>query len=93
MNISGSLSIINSFFHAIRIVTAFKSTNDNAFSVFFPFFQSYPAAYETLYHARPFTCATTGEVFDALPPPDAVILDVRTPYSPSYCQDIGLFLS
>jgi len=46
-----------------------------------PFFQSYPAAYETLYRGRPFTCATTGEVFDAIPPPVAVILDVRLLYS------------
>ena len=46
-----------------------------------PFFQSYPVAYETLYRGRPFTCATTGEVFDAIPPPVAVILDVRLLYS------------
>ena len=45
-----------------------------------PFFQSYPAAYKTLYRGRPITCATTGEVFDALPPPVAVILDVRISY-------------
>ncbi|KIM47391.1 glycosyltransferase family 1 protein [Hebeloma cylindrosporum] len=60
----------------IRIVTTFKSTDDNIVNVFIPFFQSYPVAYETLYHGKPFTCATTGEVFDALPPPVAVVLDL-----------------
>jgi len=40
-------------------------------------FQAYPTAYETLYHGKPFTCATTtGEVFAAVPPPVAVIIDV-----------------
>ncbi|KIM47390.1 glycosyltransferase family 1 protein [Hebeloma cylindrosporum] len=60
----------------IRVVTTFKSADDNIVNLFMPFFQSYPAAYETLYHGRPFTCATTGEVFDAVPPPVAVIMDV-----------------
>ncbi|KIM47087.1 glycosyltransferase family 1 protein [Hebeloma cylindrosporum] len=59
----------------IRIVTTFKSTDNNVFNLSTPFFQSYPGAYETLYHGRPFTCATTGKVFDAMPPPVAVILD------------------
>jgi hypothetical protein len=43
--------------------------------------QTYPAAYETLYQGKPLTCATTGEVFDAVPPPIAVIIDVRISYS------------
>jgi hypothetical protein len=70
-------------------VTTFKSNDNNLVNLFMPFFQSYPAAYETLYHGKPFTCATTGEVFDAVPPPVAVILDVRIPYS----DLIGLFIS
>jgi hypothetical protein len=45
--------------------------------MFKAYIQSYPAAYETLRDGKPFTCVTTGEVFDAVPPPVAVILDVR----------------
>ena len=71
----------------------FKATDENArgpFIPFFqsPFFQSYPVAYETLYHSRPLTCATTGEVFDVIPPPTAVILDVCI----SARAKIGLFI-
>ena len=36
----------------------------------------YPAAYKTLYEAKPITCSATGTTFDAVPPPCAVILDV-----------------
>ena len=64
-----------SFFHTIRIVTTFKST-DNKFNVPITAAQTYSAAYETLYQGRPLICATTGEVFDAVPPPVAVIIDV-----------------
>ena len=72
MNTFCRLSFTISFFDAIRIVTTHKSTDG-----FHSFFQSYAAAYETLHHSRPLTCAVTGEVFDAIPPPNAVILDVR----------------
>ena len=68
---------MNPFF-TIRIVTTYKSTSSDLHHV--PWIDSYPAAYETLYHGKPFTCATTGEVFDAVPPPVAVFLDVRIPY-------------
>ena len=40
------------------------------------FVDAYPAAYRTLYEAKPITCYVTGTMFDALPPPCAVILDV-----------------
>ena len=37
---------------------------------------AYPAAYQTLYEAKPITCSVTGTTFDAVPAPCAVILDV-----------------
>ena len=37
---------------------------------------AYPAAYQTLYQAKPITCSVTGATFDAVPVPCAVILDV-----------------
>ena len=43
------------------------------------FADSYPAAYQTLYEAKPITCSVTGTTFDALPAPCAVILDVSMP--------------
>ncbi|KIM38978.1 glycosyltransferase family 1 protein [Hebeloma cylindrosporum] len=60
----------------IRVVTTFKSTDSNDFHLSMSSSESYPAAYETLYRGRPFTCATTGEVFDAVPPPVAVVIDL-----------------
>ena len=75
MNTFGPLSFIKSFFYAIRIVTTYKSADLPSF------FQSYAAAYETLHCSRPLTCVITGEVIDAIPPPNAVILDVRISYS------------
>ena len=39
------------------------------------FVEAYPAAYQTLYQAKPITCSETGTMFDALPAPSAVILD------------------
>ena len=43
------------------------------------FVDAYPAAYRTLYEAKPITCSVTGTIFDAVPPPCAVILDVSLP--------------
>jgi hypothetical protein len=40
------------------------------------FADGYPAAYQTLYEAKPITCSVTGTTFDAVPAPCAVILDV-----------------
>ena len=40
------------------------------------FADAYPAAYHTLYHAKPITCSVTGTTFDAVPVPCAAILDV-----------------
>ena len=37
---------------------------------------AYPAAYQTLYEAKPITCSVTGTTFDAVPAPCAAILDV-----------------
>ena len=37
---------------------------------------AYPAAYKTLYEAKPITCIVTGTIFDAVPAPCAAILDV-----------------
>ena len=38
--------------------------------------EAYPAAYQTLYDAKPITCSLTGTTFDAVPAPCAVVLDV-----------------
>ena len=43
---------------------------------------AYPAAYRTLYEAKPITCSVTGTTFDAVPAPCAAVLDV------SWCTDI-----
>jgi hypothetical protein len=40
------------------------------------FTDAYPAAYQTLYQAKPITCSVTGTTFDAVPAPCAAILDV-----------------
>jgi hypothetical protein len=40
------------------------------------FADAYPAAYQTLYQAKPITCSVKGTTFDALPAPCAVVLDV-----------------
>lgn len=37
---------------------------------------AYPAAYQTLYEAKPITCSVTGIIFDAIPAPSAAVLDV-----------------
>ena len=37
---------------------------------------AYPAAYQTLYEAKPITCSVTGKTFDAVPAPCAAVLDV-----------------
>ena len=37
---------------------------------------AYPAAYKTLYEAKPITCSVTGTIFDAVPAPCAAVLDV-----------------
>ena len=38
--------------------------------------EAYPAAYQTLYEAKPITCSVTGTTFDAVPSPCAAVLDV-----------------
>ena len=38
---------------------------------------AYPAAYQTLYEAKPITCSLTGTTFDAVPAPCAAVLDVN----------------
>ena len=38
--------------------------------------EAYPAAYQSLYEAKPITCAVTGTTFDAVPAPCAAVLDV-----------------
>ena len=43
------------------------------------FDDAYHAAYQTLYEAKSVTCSVTGTLFDAVPAPCAVILDVSLP--------------
>ena len=40
------------------------------------FADAYPAAYQTLYQAKPITCSVTDTTFDAVPAPCSAILDV-----------------
>ena len=40
---------------------------------------AYPAAYRTLYEAKPITCSVTGTTFEAVPAPCAAVLDVSQP--------------
>jgi hypothetical protein len=40
------------------------------------FADAYPAAYQTLYQAKPITCSVTDTTFDSVAAPCAVILDV-----------------
>ena len=49
------------------------------FGVMKVFADAYPAAYQTLYEAKSVTCSVTGTLFDAVPAPCAVILDVSLP--------------
>ena len=40
------------------------------------FADAYPAAYQTLYEAKSITCSVTGTLFNAIPAPCAVCVDV-----------------
>ena len=42
------------------------------------FADAYPATYQTLYDAKSVTCSVTGTLFDAVPAPCTVILDVSS---------------
>jgi hypothetical protein len=50
------------------------------------FADGYPAAYQTLYEAKPITCSVTSTMFDAVPAPCAVIIDVSLPIY--YCLTV-----
>ena len=63
-----------------RILSPSKFSNGAEFGAAMRLFaDAYPAAYQTLYEAKPITCSITGTTFDAVPPPCAVILDVSLP--------------
>ena len=64
-----------------RIATLYKSDENRMDSVWGPFIQSFPAAYEALYQEKPITCATTGTIFKGIPAPKAVVMDVRISFS------------
>ena len=49
---------------------------------------AYPAAYQTLYDAKPITCSVTGTTFDAIPAPCAAVLDVSF-FSYLICLRLG----
>jgi hypothetical protein len=42
------------------------------------FTDAYPAAYQTLYQAKPIACSVKDTTFDAVPAPCAAILDVSS---------------
>jgi len=60
----------------IRILSPSKFSNDiDTVDTLNVFAGTYPAAYQTLYEAKPITCSVTDTTFDAVPAPCAVILD------------------
>ncbi|KAJ7678554.1 UDP-Glycosyltransferase/glycogen phosphorylase [Mycena rosella] len=59
----------------IRVVSMFESTETQIFQLIKPFAEFYPAAYKTLHEGEPIKCATTRTLFNAAPPPVAVIMD------------------
>jgi len=60
-----------------RIATLCKSDENRTDLIWDPFVQSYPTLYEALYQNKPITCATTGTIFEGIPAPRAVVMDVR----------------
>lgn len=59
----------------IRILSPYPSNGEDMFRAMKTFAEAYPAAYQTLYEAKPITCSATGTMFDAVPAPSAAILD------------------
>ncbi|KAF8797535.1 UDP-Glycosyltransferase/glycogen phosphorylase [Phlegmacium glaucopus] len=59
----------------IRILSPCPSNDAEMFDAVKIFADAYPAAYQTLYEAKPITCSVTGTTFDAVPAPSLAILD------------------
>ncbi|PPQ89308.1 hypothetical protein CVT25_000375 [Psilocybe cyanescens] len=59
----------------VRILSSFKSDSPDLFSLLKPLVETYGPAYQTLLESKPISCAVTGKVFDAVPPPNVVVLD------------------
>ncbi|PPQ81811.1 hypothetical protein CVT25_013647 [Psilocybe cyanescens] len=59
----------------VRILSAFNSDSPDFFSLLKPLVETYGPAYQTLLQSKPISCAVTGKVFDAAPPPNVVVLD------------------
>ena len=53
-----------------------SETGPDLFEVMKALTIAYPAAFQTLYEAKPITCSVTGTTFDAIPAPCAAVLDV-----------------
>ena len=60
-----------------RVVTLFQSDDLNVLTLWMPFVESYAKAYETLRQGKSITCPTTGTIFESVPAPVVVIMDVR----------------
>ena len=76
-----------------RILSSFNLSNVVDPADFLNLFaDTYPAAYQTLYEAKPITCSLTSTTFDAVRAPCAVILDVSLPIYDSSTNSSWLFL-
>ena len=65
--------------HTRRILSPYQCQPNSVGLVEFEmevFADAYPAAYRTLYKAESVACSVSGTLFDAVPSPCAVILDV-----------------
>ena len=60
----------------LRILSPSLSSSSDMVETLKLLADAYPAAYQTLYEAKPITCSVTGTTFDAVPAPCAAILDV-----------------
>ncbi|KAF9486600.1 UDP-Glycosyltransferase/glycogen phosphorylase [Pholiota conissans] len=59
----------------IRVMAAFDTQEADMFKVMAEHIAAYPAAYRTLLEEKPITCAKTGNTFEALPAPTAIVMD------------------
>lgn len=62
----------------LRVLSAFQSDSNNLVEVMKVLAESSGDVYRALVQAQPITCAVKGTVFDAVPAPSAVIVDVST---------------
>ncbi|PPQ89615.1 hypothetical protein CVT25_012532 [Psilocybe cyanescens] len=59
----------------VRVFSSYSSNAEDPFSLMGPLIQTYPAIYQALVENKPVSCSVTKTVFDAVSPPDVVVLD------------------